>query len=457
MNQDAMNYLHKLYSIAKGENYPVYVVGGTVRDYLMKKPCGDFDVTAAEAPRIAHLFADHFKLNLIALDDTPGRETYRAIIDKDIHFDFCRMQGGSIENDLAQRDFTINAMAFTLENFIMGDMQPIDLHGGQADIKNRLVRVLPGPIFKSDPLRMLRAFRFAATLDFNIERETLDKIAAASGDIKNVASERITYELLIYLGTNTQKMKTLISPALMESIIPEMSQLDNALITNTGVNARSFTDLVLKILEINISTPEKIFRNYCQDILNYLKIGHRRALIKMAGLIHGLDDSAGNKLSPAKSRSAAVPSKITKNLRMSNADAAFIDRTLFFQKRALNEADGFIDGNNFRGIYNFVRYSGEELIPAFLLASSIHKAEYGIEEKFNNSLYKIYNFYVNRYLPLRAKPSLLNGHDLEKIFNLKPSPRFRTILDAIDEAAVLEVIKTKTEAEDLARAMIADQ
>ena len=65
---------------------------------------------------------------------------------------------------------------------------------------------------------MLRAYRFAATLGFNIEGETLEKIAAATWDIKKVASERITYELLIYLGTDTHKMKNLICPALMETL-----------------------------------------------------------------------------------------------------------------------------------------------------------------------------------------------------------------------------------------------
>ena len=151
MNQDAMNYLQKLHSTAKGENCPVYMVGGTVRDCLMEKPCVDYDIAAADSTRIARIFADNFKLKLVPLDNTPGRETNRVVVDKDLHFDFCSLQGGSIEKDLSQRDFTINAMAVTLENFINGNIEPIDLFGGQADIKNKMVRVLPGRSFV--PLR----------------------------------------------------------------------------------------------------------------------------------------------------------------------------------------------------------------------------------------------------------------------------------------------------------------
>jgi len=458
MNKYAAKYLQKLKSITEAENCPAYLVGGTVRDCLMRRPCVDYDVTTANTPSIARLFADNFKLNLVKLDGAPSRETYRVLINKSLHFDFSAMQGGSIENDLSQRDFTINAMAITLQNFIKGNMEPIDIHGGQADLNTRTVRVLPGPIFESDPLRMLRAFRFAATLEFNVEKGTLIKIEETRPAIKNVARERITYELLTYLGANAGNLKTPISPRLMGNIIPELSRAGNSATEDSIVITWASIEKTLRSLEENSAAPENIFREFSPAILNFMDEGRRRALVKMAGILHGLDNFHRPGFSPASNKITTVPLKIMTGLRFSNADRAFTDRTLFFQQRALNEASGFFaHGPDLPRIYNFVKYAEDELIPALLLASSTLNDELAMQEEFNIYLYNIYKFYLNQYLPRQNEPALLDGHDLIKIFSLKPSPLYKTILDSVEEARVLDKINTKREAEALAHTMINEQ
>ena len=145
-------------------------------------------------------------------------------------------------------------------------------------------------------------------------------------------------------------------------------------------------------------------------------------------------------------------------LRFSKSDRAFTDRTLFFQQRALNEASGFFaHGPDLPRIYNFVKNAEDELIPALLLASSTLNDELAMQEEFNNYLYNIYKFYLNQYLPRQNEPALLDGHDLIKIFSLKPSPLYKTILDSVEEARVLDKINTKREAEALAHTMINEQ
>ena len=455
MNKLASKYLQKLQLITEAENCPAYLVGGTVRDCLMQRPCVDYDVTAANISKIASLFADQCNLNLVKLDDTPNRETCRVIIDKRLHFDFSAMQGGSIEKDLSQRDFTINAMAVTLKNFNKGNMDPIDFHGGQSDLDTKTVRVLSGPIFESDPLRMLRAFRFAATLEFNIEKDTLIKIEKASPEIKNVARERISYELLTYLGANAGNLKTPISPRLMGNIIPELIPAINSAASDSIIKTWSTTERILKSLDENIAAPEHIFREFSPDIIKFMDAGRRRALVKMAGILHGLDNFYRPGLSPASMKITTVPLKIMKGLRFSNADRAFVDRTLFFQQRALNEAGGFFaHGLKLPRIYNFVKSTADELIPALLLASSSPNAGPGMEAEFNNCLYNIYKFYLNQYLPRQNEPALLDGRDLVTIFRLKPSPLYKTILDSIEEARVLDKINSRKEAEALAQTMI---
>ena len=109
---------------------------------------------------------------------------------------------------------------------------------------------------------------------------------------------------------------------------------------------------------------------------------------------------------------------------------------------------------NSRAIYNFVKNAGNELVPAIFLAASNYMEEFGEEETFIKYLYKTYQFYNDQYLPLINCPALLNGDDLTKIFNLKPSPFFKVILDKIDEERALKVISTKEEAMALAKNLI---
>ena len=111
-------------------------------------------------------FSRALNFTCFPLDKTPGRNTARVILDQNQHLDFTDLQGRNIEEDLSQRDFTINAMSLPLSEFLSGKMGIIDPYKGQEDFSNKKIRVLQGPIFSSDPLRMLRAFRFAATLEF---------------------------------------------------------------------------------------------------------------------------------------------------------------------------------------------------------------------------------------------------------------------------------------------------
>ena len=162
MDSSTQSILLELLNFSTSQNQKLYVVGGTLRDYLSRKP--DFDLTGENAAEIGSCFARSLNFTCVPLDNTPGRQTVRVILDQKRHLDFTDLQGKNIEEDLSQRDFTINAMGQLLSDFLSGKTNIIDPFKGQEDLKNRKIRVLQGPIFQSDPLRMLRAFRFAATL-----------------------------------------------------------------------------------------------------------------------------------------------------------------------------------------------------------------------------------------------------------------------------------------------------
>ena len=191
--------------LANEAGIAAYLVGGPVRDRLLGIPAKDLDITAVgDAPRLAQRLADelggkltvHHRFGTATVDAdgvtvdlvTARRETYRyagALPD---------VQPGVIEDDLARRDFTINAMAIPVAG---GESDLVDLHGGTQDLAAGLVRVLHDLSFRDDPTRMLRAVRYAARFGFEIEPETAGLMASAlaSGAMSTLTGDRVRHEL----------------------------------------------------------------------------------------------------------------------------------------------------------------------------------------------------------------------------------------------------------------------
>ncbi|MFQ5671549.1 MAG: hypothetical protein ACE5G9_00510 [Nitrospinales bacterium] len=422
----------------------VYVVGGTLRDYFLGKTPADFDFAVQNAPRLAELFAAHIKRHPIRLHDTPGRETLRVVMSGGVFFDFSEMQGNKIQQDLAGRDFTINAMAVPLEEYLEADWKPLDPFKGRADLERKIVRVLPGPIFKSDPLRVIRAFRFSGTLGFDIEDNTLDKIAEAHTGLKFVAAERIANELLLFL--NSKKVFPL---ARVMSRTGVLGQLIPAIHAPGGNPAKARETLeTLESLEEIILHPAKVFPDKFPGVERYLE-GNKPGLLKLAALSYPLNEEK-------KSSAGAAAAAFLKNLRLSNADIRFIRAVLEHQQTALTTKLDFAGpARDLSRIYSFVKNSGAQLVPALLLAAArLARSGENDIDSFIRAIHNLVEFFQRRYLPAQGQRALLTGDDLIRQFNLSPSPVFKTILDRVEEARVLGSITTREEAEALARRLI---
>ena len=178
----------------KQAGHRAYIVGGAVRDACLKRPITDWDVaTSATAGQIKSVFSDK---KLFALK----HETV-TLVNSGRAFEVTTFRGKTnrIEDDLAQRDFTLNALAYEPETGRI-----LDPHGGKADIRSKIIRAVVDPEarFREDPLRLLRAVRIATELKFRIEPETLDTITRLALLLQSVSAERIREEL----------MKVLLSP-----------------------------------------------------------------------------------------------------------------------------------------------------------------------------------------------------------------------------------------------------
>lgn len=170
-----------------------YVVGGCMRDLVLGREVNDVDVAVdGGTETLSRRFARECGGTFFWLDQERGHS--RVVVkggDGIVTFDFAPLRGEDILADLALRDFTINALAVSLQ----GEPGLIDPLGGSADIREKVVRRCSESAFRDDPLRLVRAFRFAATLGFRIEDATLAAIPAHASLVANAAGERIRDEI----------------------------------------------------------------------------------------------------------------------------------------------------------------------------------------------------------------------------------------------------------------------
>lgn len=225
---------------AKELDIEAYAVGGYVRDQLLGRDCKDIDfVCVGSGIELAELTAKkidpnlhvsifknfgtaHFRYNNFDFEFVGARkESYDRNSRKPI------VENGTLEDDQNRRDFTINALAISLDKATYGAL--IDPFGGIADLSNKIIRtpLNPDVTFSDDPLRMMRAIRFATQLGFNILPETFEAIRRNKERIRIISQERITDELnkIILAPTPSVGFILLEESGLLEIIFPEFQQL----------------------------------------------------------------------------------------------------------------------------------------------------------------------------------------------------------------------------------------
>ena len=429
----------------------LFVVGGTLRDRLLNRKCSDFDFATREASILAKQYAYDTKSALVSLNTTPGRETFRVVIKNNVYFDFSELQGDSIESDLNQRDFTINAMAVSLPNFIKGAKKYIDPHNGKDDIKNKVIRVLPGSIFANDPLRMLRAFRFMSVIGFQIEDNTLKKIKNLSSKITRVSPERILNELNLLLSSKKSSPSTqaMHDSGLLKSIFPDLYKNHE-----TPPFLR-----VLAHLENLISNPKQIGVKSLKEIKKALL--EKPELIRLGSILYPLGKTSSTKKTGGhrKQNRKNKIGKILTGLHASNADIDFISAITSCSHSATNTKLGFAeDHSNRLKLDQFIHQNEKGLVPGLFLHLA-NRLNLPIGEEWKTdvaaiAVRNVFDFYFQTYLPAKTKKPLLDGNDIQQKFKITPSPTFTTILYKVEEARVLGIINTQSEAISFAKKII---
>jgi tRNA nucleotidyltransferase/poly(A) polymerase len=431
--------LLELLNFSSQRKIKLFVVGGTLRDHILRKNISDIDLTGKNIAELATQFAKSLNFNSVPLDKTPGRATTRVILPNGEHFDCTDLQGSTIEGDLLQRDFTINAMGQELSNFLGGAREIIDPLEGQKDIEKKIIRTTSSSSFKSDPLRMLRAFRFAATLKFTIDEKTLKEISQYKKDISMTASERVWQELFKFFNAaNTGELISLMKETgLLFCFLPSPFLDWEKVLTHYNRLEHIALNPDLYFPRQNLNLPEK-------------------ALLKFALLLKDIDT---NPSTTASNKDFGFPKthEFLRNLKVSNNDSAFICKSIqnfhFFSKSLPSSL-------NDTSLYDICITCGDKLLPGILLQACTlpfpDKLENTEDEKLVSHTI-ILDFYFLRYLPALGEKALLNGDDLIKIFRIAPSPVLGEAIQNIQRAQILGNIKTPAEAETLAAKILQPQ
>ena len=234
------NFFKVITKASRELNYESYVIGGYVRDILLKRPSNDIDVVTVGsgielAKKTASLingkkdvkYYGRFGTAMIRMKDKEiefvgaRRESYEPSSRKPM------VEDGTLEDDQNRRDFTINALAISLNEGNFGEL--VDPFNGVEDLNNKIIRTPldPDVTYSDDPLRMMRAIRFATQLHFTIEEESFNSIKRNAERIKIISMERVNEELnkIILSSKPSIGFKLLDASGLLKIIFPQLSAL----------------------------------------------------------------------------------------------------------------------------------------------------------------------------------------------------------------------------------------
>ena len=458
-----------------------YLVGGFVRDVLLGRDTADIDIAiAGDALEIAPDLANTLGGKYVLLDEV--NRIGRVILVNEANqwqIDFSTFRD-SIEQDLAQRDFTIDAIAIDLDQLGTDgtDLQIIDPFNGQGDLKQGVIRAVSETAFQSDAVRLLRAVRLAAELGFSIEAQTKSLVQRHHHLLNEVAGERVREELLRLLAV-PQAGKFLVhldALGLLTVMIPELTQTKGVVqpqehfwnVFDHSINTVFAAGYLLRQETWEYANADALMATPWSETLSQhfeRKVSHgstRSSLLKLAALLHDIAkpetktieaDGKMRFLGHAKA-GAAIAVNILERLRFSSKEIKLVELMILHHLRPLQMSNtGFPTR---RAIYRYFRDTGETGIDILFLSLADHMATRGphldiLEWQEHAKLVEYVLSQRFQEESVITPPKLIDGHDLINIFDLSAGPKIGELLEALRETQASGELYTREEALDYIR------
>jgi poly(A) polymerase len=453
--------LRQLLDFAARHGVQLYVVGGTVRDVCLGRQVQDLDLAmAGDAMALARAFADAVAAAFVPLDAARGEA--RIVYRRRYSIDLARLRGETIVEDLRQRDFTINALACPLAPFLTEPMPVLlDPYGGWPDLQAGLIRMVAPHSLADDPLRVLRAFRLAATLAFRIAADTLKAMPPTAPRLAEVAGERLQSEWMKLLAAPgaAPLLEAMARLQVLESLFPELRA--GPFGARAAMDPLAHALAAAAAVEALVHTPASVAADLAAAIRDYVQPADRQPLLKWAALLHAMapaaprpQEATGASPCPGDTaRAAALWPRIAARLRLSRARTEYVGRLLAHQGRPFELAAQEARGEGMlRPLYRWCKELGDDVLGAFILALGEARACRDAHLPGPDPMAlaqcaaRSWQLYLSRIRPVLRGPRLVTGDDLQAAFGLTPGPPFKTLLEAVEMAQAEGCIQTREEA-----------
>jgi tRNA nucleotidyltransferase/poly(A) polymerase len=466
---------------------PIWLVGGSVRDWLLGRAGYDLDFVVEDSARnLARRVADQLDGYYYDLDT--DRDAGRVIVPnlegKRCILDFAKMRGLDLTADLQSRDFTINAMAIGLQK----PDHILDPLGGAADLKGRWLRSCSPSAISNDPIRALRAVRLANELEFKLTAETITQIREIGDGLAIISPERIRDEFfhILNLPRPGNALRELNQMGLYKSICPELESVQKIECPYHAANdaLEHSLRIVDRLADVIIAVGEG-YESKTADELGldeiYLLLGRYQAqlnthlstslsdnrnirqLLFFAALYYKAGEpDVDSEIDSGSARFWAhdrvrgnMAAERALDLRLSNREVRFISKVVAHPIRITRSSlDGQIPR---RSIYRFFRDTGKAGVDVVLLSLADFLAQdpLPIDRGSWSAQIKVANTLLNAYYEQKPQiidpPLLVRGDELALELGLSPGPKIGCLLELIREGQAVGDIRSRQEAVELAK------
>lgn len=431
--------IYAVADIARKRGTNVYVVGGYVRDLLLGHPGNDIDFSVEGsgvefAQAVASEFGvrpviyERFGTALVPVGDVKlefvgtRKEEYEEGSRKP------RITEGTLADDLRRRDFTVNALAIAIRE--RGEAEVIDLFDGLGDLERKLLRTPLDPIttYSEDPLRMMRAARFAAQLGFRLDPESHTAIATLRSRIKIISQERISDELLKTLITVKPSvgLSLLSETGLMDLVFPEVAALEGVDLMKVGGMAYAHKDVfrhTLKVVDNIAMATDNVWLRFAALMHDIAKPVTKRFREGIGWSFHGHEEVG-----------ARWQERIFRRLKLPMREKDYVAALVRLHHRPMALVD---EGVTDSAIRRLVVDAGENLEDLFTLCraditSKDPKRVRQYLENYEKVVERIKE--VEEKDKLRAFQSPVRGEEIMQICGIPPSKMVGVLKSAIEDA-----------------------